>query len=155
LILLFQLLQTGQQEISDNKRLELLATAARLEALIAKKTDGQWVNKFREVLLKERKIQPKYKVILKRIYAVIATQNKHYNEALKLLHEALTYYKDQVNRRAIAACLEEIAEIEFKQQHYTQELEYLKKALSIRVWLKDQYHIDEIQKKIVKVKSSY
>ena len=148
------LLQTEQQEISDNKRLELLATAARLEALIAEKTDGQWVNEFREVLLEERKIQPKYKVILKRIDAVIATQNKHYNEALKLLHEALTYYKDQVNRRAIAACLEEIAEIEFKQQHYSQELEYLKKALSIRVWLKDQYHTDKIQKRIVKINTS-
>ena len=146
--MLFQLLQTGQQEISDNKRLELLATAARLEALIAEKTDGQWVNKFREVLLEEKNSQPKYKVTLKRIDAVIATQNKQYNEALQLLHGALAYYKGQANRRAIATCLEEIAEIEFKQQHYSQVVDYLKKALSIRVWLKDQYHIDQIQTRI-------
>ena len=68
-----------------------------------------------------------------------------------LLHEALTHYKDQINRRAIAACLEEIAEIEFKQHNQVQALEYLKRALTIRNWLKDQYHIDKINKRIVQI----
>jgi len=144
------LVQIEQQE-SNKKRLDLLATAARLEVLNAEKSTNQWEARYRELLLEEKNKQPKYTVILKRIDAVIATQKKQYNDALKLLHGALVYYKEQANRRAIATCLEEIADIEFKQQHYPQAIDYLKKALSIRIWLKDQYHIEEIQKKIRQV----
>ena len=145
------LLQSEQRGRNDNERLELLATAARLETLMNMETEQQWLDKFREALLEERKLQPEFQVILKRIDAVIATQSQQYHKALKLLHEALSYYKDQADRRAIAACLEEIAEIEFKQHNQSQALKYLKRALTIRSWLKDQYHIDQINKRIVQI----
>ena len=145
------LLQSEKRGKNDNERVELLATAARLETLMNMETEHQWLDKFREVLLEERNLQPKFQVILKRINAVIATQNQQYHEALKLLHEALNYYKDQANRRAIAACLEEIAEIEFKQHNQAEALKYLKRALTIRNWLKDQYHIEKINKRIMQV----
>ena len=148
------LLQLETQEINDNKQLELLATAARLEALITVETESRWVRKFRRILSEETKFHPKFQVILKRIDAIIATQNQQYQEALNLLHEVLSYYQGQADRRAIATCLEEIAEIELKQHNKAQGLEYLKRALTIHVWLKDQYHIDKIQKRIIQVNQS-
>jgi len=142
------LLALNQREKIDNKQLEWLATAARLESLVATEAKYLWVTRYRTALLKKNNVQAKFQVALKRIDANIATQNQQYPKALGLLHEALGYYKSQGHRRAIAACYEEMAAIENKQQHHQQELKYLKRALTIRIWLKDQYHIDIIQKKL-------
>jgi len=142
------LLQLDKQDLTDNTKLNLLATAARLETLISAGTKPQWLDKFRASLEREPQ-QPKFQIILKRIDAIIASQKQQYHEALKLLHEALGYYKLQADRRAIASCLEEIAVIELAQNNKSQALEYLKRSLTIRAWLKDQYNIDKIQQKIV------
>lgn len=143
------LLHLNNQKINDRKSLELLATAARLEALMNQETEYSWLYKFRNALSGNKEIHPKFRVILKRIDAVIATQNQHYQEALKLLHQALSFYNKQTNRRAMAACLQEIAEIEFKQHNRLQALKYLKSALTIRTRLNDQFHIDKIQQTII------
>ena len=144
------LLQLDEQEPTENNELNLLATAARLETLISAGTKPQWLDKFRAALAREREPQqPKFQIILKRIDAIIASQKQQYHEALKLLNEALGYYKSQTDRRAIASCLEEIAVIELAQNNKSQALEYLKRALTIHAWLKDQYNIDKIQRKIV------
>ena len=144
------LLQLDEQELTGNKNLNLLATAARLEALISAGRKPQWLDKFRAYLAREREPkQPKFQIILKRIDAIIASQKQQYHEALKLLHEALGYYKLQADRRAIASCLEEIADIELAQNNKYQALEYLKRSLFIRTWLKDQYNIDKIQQKVM------
>jgi len=140
------LLNLNNQKVSDKKGLELLATAARLEALMHQETEYRWLSKFRKAIAENKQVQPKFQVILKRIDAVIATQNQQYPKALDLLHQALIFYKNQSERRAIAACLEEIAKIEFKQHKPLDALKYLKSALSIRTWLKDQFHVDRIQK---------
>ncbi len=146
------LLQSDTQELTDNKRLNLLATAARLETLISAGTKPKWLDQFRDALAQEQEPrQPKFQIILKRIDALIASQKKQYHEALKLLHEALDYYKLQADRRAIASCLEEIAVIELAQNNKYQALEYLKRSLAIRAWLKDQYNIDKIQQKILQI----
>jgi len=136
----------------NNKRIDLLAIAAKLEVLISVETEQQWLNQFRATLLQEGMGQSKFHINLKRIDAVIATQNKQFQQALELLHEALVFYKSQANRRSIAACLEEIAEISLKQNKQVQALEYFNRALAVRVWLKDQYHIDKIQKTILQIK---
>jgi hypothetical protein len=144
------LLQLDKQDLTDNTKLNLLATAARLETLISSGTKPQWLNKFRASLAQEKEPQqPKFQIILKRIDAIIASQKQQYHEALKLLHEALDYYKLQADRRAIASCLEEIAATELAQNNKSQALEYLKRALTIRAWLKDQYNFDKIQQKIM------
>jgi len=144
------LLQLDKQDLTDDTKLNLLATAARLETLISSGTKPQWLNKFRASLAQEKEPQqPKFQIILKRIDAIIASQKQQYHEALKLLHEALGYYKLQADRRAIASCLEEIAIIELAQNNKSQALEYLKRALTIRAWLKDQYNFDKIQQKIM------
>jgi len=144
------LLPLDKREPTENNELNLLATAARLETLISAGTRPRWLDKFRAALAREREPQPpKFQIILKRIDANIATQKQQYHAALKLLHEALGYYKLQADRRAIASCLEDIAVIELAQHHKSQALDYLKRALSIRAWLKNQYHIDKIQQKIV------
>ena len=144
------LLQMDEQEITESKQLNLLATAARLEALIAAGTKPQWLDRFRAALARERESQqPKFQIILKRIDAVIASQKQQHDEALKLLHEALGYYKAQADRRAIASCLEDIADIELAQHHKAQALEYFKKALTIRTWLKDQYNVDKVQHQLM------
>jgi tetratricopeptide (TPR) repeat protein len=142
------LLPLDKREPADNNELNLLATAARLETLISAKTKPRWLDKFRTALAQEPQ-QPKFQTILKRIDATIPSQKQQYREALKLLHEALGYYKLQADRRAIASCLEDIAAIELAQNNKSQALGYLKRALSIRVWLKDPYNIDKIQHKIV------
>jgi tetratricopeptide (TPR) repeat protein len=144
------LLTLDGQEPRDNNELSMLATAARLETLIPAKTKLRWLDKFRAALAREREPQqPKFQIILKRIDATIASQKHQYHEALNLLHEALGYYKLQADRRAIASCLEDIAAIELAQNNKSKALGYLKRALGIRVWLKDQYNIDKIQQKIV------
>jgi tetratricopeptide (TPR) repeat protein len=143
------LLHLEEQEHTDNKKLDLLATAARLETLISAGTKPYWLDKFRSALAREREPQqPKFQIILKRIDAIIASQKQQYHEALKLLHEALGYYKLHADRRAIASCLEEIAAIELAQNNKPQALEHLKRSLTIRAWLKDQYNFAKIQRKI-------
>ena len=132
-----------------SEHIELLATAARLEALIGEEAEVQWNKLFRKTLLQENNIQAKYQVILKRIDAIIAIQNQQYQTALELLQDASDYYKEQANRRAIANCLEEMADVEFKLNNQEQALRYLERALSIRVWLKDQHHINKIQKRMI------
>ena len=144
------LLQLDKQELADNKRLNLLAIAARLETLISAGTKPKWLDQFRVALAQEREPrQPKFQIILKRIDALIASQKPPYHEALKLLHEALGYYKLQADRRAIASCLEEIAGIELAQNNKSLALEYLERSSTIRAWLKDQYNFDKIQQKII------
>ena len=110
------LLPLDGREPADNNELNLLATAARLETLISAKTKPRWLDKFRTALAQEPQ-QPKFQIILKRIDAIIASQKHQYHEALKLLHEALGYYKLQDDRRAIASCLEDIAAIELAQNN--------------------------------------
>jgi len=145
------ILQPLLLERDDHKTIDLLATAARLETLITENTDQQWLNKFQDTLLILGNDQPKYQIILKRINAVIATQNEQYQEAIKLLNEALIFYKQQQDRRAIAACLTEMAIIEIKQNHKAEALQYLNRALTVRVWLKDQYQVDRIRKKMMEI----
>lgn len=143
------LLHLDEQEPTENNELNLLAIAARLETLISAGTKPQWLDKFRAALTRERDPrQPKFQIILKRIDAIIASQKQQYHEALKLLHEALGYYKSEADRRSIASCLEEIAVIELAQNNKSQALKYLNRSLTIRAWLKDQYNIDKIQQKI-------
>ncbi len=135
----------------SNKRLDLLATAARLETLIAEKAEQQWLSKFQAALLRKGSNQPKYQVVLKRINALIAVQHQQYQQAVQLLNESVTFYKQHNNRRAIAACLVEIAEIEIKQQYPVKALNYLNRALNIRTWLKDPYQVDKIKKIILRI----
>jgi len=133
------------------KKIGLLATAARLETLIIENTAQQWLSKFKDALLVSRNGQQKYQIILKRIEAVIATQNKQYQEAIQLLNEALVFYKQQQDRRAIAACLTEIAAIEIAQNHKAEAVQYLNRALTVRVWLKDQYQVERIKNTILEI----
>lgn len=148
------LLALEQWKNINHTQLNLLATAARLETLMGLGTEAQWLKKFRSVLLEKGNSLTKFQIILKRIDAVIATQKQQYPEALALLQTALDFYKTQADRRAIAACLEEMAAIAFQQDNQARVLGYLKRALNIRRWLKDQYHIDKINQRIWQINQS-
>jgi len=145
------ILQPLLSQKGGHKRIDLLAIAARLETLVVENTAQQWLSKFKNALLMAENGQQKYQIILKRIEAVIATQNKQYQEAIKLLNEALGFYKQQQDRRAIAACLTEMAAIEIEQNHKAEAVQYLNRALTVRKWLKDQYQVERIKNTILEI----
>lgn len=140
--------ELNAQKIVDNTQMNVLAMQARLEVLISPLTPSVGLVQFETALTQISLPSPHYQALLKRTLALIALKQGHYQKAIILLTEALTYYKEQANRRAIAACLEELATIEFAQSHTRVAQEYLQKALLIWKWLKNDYKSNQIQKKL-------
>jgi uncharacterized protein HemY len=147
------LLATIATEIEPiNNKLNLLAMAARLEVLISPLTSSAALAQFQSELAKLKPVPPAYQAVLNRILAWAALKQGHYQTAQTLLNQALDYYKEVVNRRAIAGCLEDLAELEIAQQHSQAAAVYWHKALTIRLWLKDQYNSDRIQQQLQAIK---
>jgi tetratricopeptide (TPR) repeat protein len=124
----------------------LLATLARLEVLDSAATKMYWMNKFEQALTKESIKPIKLQLILKRLLAYIAYKKNNLKQAKTLLNQLLTNYQQQANRRGIADCLESIAELELASGNQPQAVIQWKKALAIRLWLKDEYKVEKIQK---------
>jgi tetratricopeptide (TPR) repeat protein len=137
----------GQKNLGD-AQLNLLAMQARLEVLNSSLTQSAALAKFETALAQNEAKSPYYQALLQRILAVIALKRRDYLSATTLLTQALTYYKEQANRRSIAACLEDLAEIEIAQRHQPAAQNYLQRALVIRQWLKNKYKSDKIVKQL-------
>lgn len=125
--------------------LMLLATLARLEVLDSAATKMYWMNKFEQALSKESIKLTKLELTLKRLLAYIAYKKNNSKQAKILLNQLLTHYQQQANRRGIADCLESIAELELASGNQSQAVIEWKKALAIRLWLKDKYKAGKIQ----------
>ncbi len=145
------LAEIDKEKKPDEMQLNLLAMQARLEVLVSPLTKSTGLSRF-ETALTQTEPQPQYQVMLKRISAMIAAKRGEYQTATTLLKEALAYYQEQANRRSIAACLEELAELEMAQQHRKEAREYLNKALVIRQWLKNDYKSNQIKKRLTTIK---
>lgn len=145
------LTELNRQKKTDEMLLNLLAMQARLEILISPLIQSKGLSQF-EAALAQNEPQPQYQVMLKRISAMIAAKRGEYQKAATLLKEALAYYKEQASRRSIAACLEELAELEMAQQHQKEAREYLNKALVIRQWLKNDYKVNKIKQRLATIK---
>lgn len=144
------LVELDGQKQSDEMRLTVLAQQARLEVLIAPQAQSAGLAKFETALTQQP--QPSYQAVLNRILATVATKRGDYQTANQLLTQALSYYQTQANRRSIAACLEELADLEMAQQHQKAAREYLNKALVIRQWLKNTYKSDKIRQRLTTIK---
>lgn len=131
--------------------LKLLATMARLEALNSRATETLWLNKFQQALAKLELKNIKQQMVLNRILAHYAVKEEDYNQAEILLNTALNYYKKQASRRAIADCLEQLAEIAQLKNNLSKAREQWNKALKIRLWLKDEYKAEYIRKQLLKI----
>ena len=140
-----------QKQLADEAQLNLWAMQARLEVSISPLTQSQGLTKF-EAALAQKEPQPHYQAMLKRIRAMIALKHGDYQAANMLLKDALAYDKEQANRRSIAACLEEFADLEMAQHHQKQAREYLNKALIIRQWLKNDYKSGKIKERLAAIK---
>lgn len=145
------LAERDKQTKTDQMQLNLLAMQARLEVLISPLAKSTGLTRF-EAALAQTEPQPQYQVMLKRISALIAAKRGDYKTATALLKEGLAYYQEQANRRSIAACLEELAELEMTQQHRKEAREYLNKALVIRQWLKNDFKSSQIKKRLANIK---
>jgi tetratricopeptide (TPR) repeat protein len=135
----------GLQKL-DEEQLSLLAMQVRLEVLILPATESKTLAKFSAALAENP--SPHYQALLNRSLAVVAVQRKDYQTATNLLTTALAYYKEQANRRSIAACLEELADVEIAQQHFQPAKNYLERALVIRQWLKNDLKIAKLKEKL-------
>ena len=141
------LAELDEQKKTDEAQLNLLAIQARLEVSIAPLANSNGLSRFQSALA-ETEPKPDYQALLKRILAITALKRSDYQTASSLLTEALAYYQEQANRRSIAACLEELAELEIARQHRKSAQEYLKKALLIRQWLKNDYKSAKIKQRL-------
>jgi len=86
--------------------------------------------------------------LFKRLDAHYHRQQGQPEQALELMSMALTLYKSQANRRAIANCLEELATLYQLQHQPNKAKSLLKRAFIIRKWLKDDYKMAALQLKL-------
>lgn len=142
---------TVQTDKQSKPSLNLLAMLARLEVLNSAAKKTVWLEKFQTALLTTEANDEKQQVILKRILGYIALKKSDYRQAEQLFNQALSYYKEQANRRGIADCLERLAEIELERKNFQQAAERLDKALKIRQWLKDDYKTEKIRQQLAEL----
>jgi hypothetical protein len=142
------LAELDEKKPLDTEQLNLLAMQARLEVLISPLGKSDGLSKFETALAKMEPAPPHYQIMLKRILAITASQRGDYSTATHLLKEALAYYQTQANRRSIASCLEELANIETAQRHESAAQDYLNRALLIRQWLKNDYKTNKIRQQL-------
>jgi tetratricopeptide (TPR) repeat protein len=126
---------------------EVLVLHARLEMLIAPRDFSKGLANL-ETAVSQQTIPSPYSALLKRLLAMRAIQGGEFQTAAALLKEALIYYQAQAQRRSIAACLEEMAELEVKQQHIPAARDVLQRALVIRQWLKNDFKTVKIQERL-------
>ena len=86
--------------------------------------------------------------LFKRLAAHIALQQEQHQQAIALMQQSINLYKTKANRRAIATCLEEMAQIYLAKNNYPAARERLTRALAIRQWLKDQYRSTDLINKL-------
>jgi hypothetical protein len=139
------------QKTLDATQLNLLAMQARLEVLISPLHKSNGLIKFESALAQTEPQPAQHQALLKRILAVIALKRGDYPAAVTLLNEACVYYKEQANRRAIASCLEELANVEIVQRHNITARGYLNRALVIWQWLKNEYKSNKINQQLAAI----
>ena len=123
----------------DSRQINLLLTKTKF-AIFAHSTDAdKWFKQLDAVMAETSTINLKQKALFKRLSAHIAQQRNNTEQAITLMQQAIDLYKSEPNRRAIATCLQEIAQFYYTSQNIIAANDSLNRALLIRKWLKDTY----------------
>ena len=121
------------------KQINLLLTKT-IFAIFALSADADsWFKQLDTVIVENSNINIKQKALFKRLSAHIALQKNNKEQAINLMQQAIDLYKSSANRRAIATCLQEIAQFYYTMQNITAANDSLNRALLIRKWLNDTY----------------
>jgi tetratricopeptide (TPR) repeat protein len=123
----------------DSGQINLLLTKTKF-AIFAHSADANsWFKRLDAVMAENSTINLKQKALFKRLSAHITQQKNNQEQAITLMQQAIDLYKSKANRRAIATCLQEIAQFYYTRQNYIAAHESLNRSLLIRKWLKDTY----------------
>jgi uncharacterized protein HemY len=142
------LAQLDLAQPASDSLLNLLAIQARLEIAIHPLAASTGLSHFQTALTTLASPSAYYQALLNQVLARIAFNQQHYPQANNLLTQALTYYQTQARRRAIADCLEELAEVQRAQRNWQAAKQNLTKALIIRSWLKDSYKSNHLKQQL-------
>jgi len=117
-------------------------------AIFAQATDAiDWFQRL-TMATSESPITSVQTALFKRLAAHIALKKGDKEQAQGLMQQALDLYKAEAKRRAIASCLEELAQIHLARQDKLAAKATLKRALIIRQWLKDTYKTQLIMQQL-------
>jgi tetratricopeptide (TPR) repeat protein len=118
-------------------------------ALFAQATDASaWFERLSAVIPGNTQVSNAQLALFHRLAAHNALQAGQHTQALTLMQGALTSYKAAVNRRAIAACLQELANIHIAMHDIPAAKQALGRALFIRKWLQDGYKTQQLSQQL-------
>ena len=132
----------------SRKQINLLLTQTKFAIFAQSAEASQWFEKLNKVILDNSQLTISQQALFKRLAAHIALQKEQHQQAIALMQQSINLYKTKANRRAIATCLEEMAQIYLAKNNYPAARERLTRALAIRQWLKDQYRSTDLINKL-------
>jgi len=136
-----------------SRQINLLFTKTKF-AIFAQSADADnWFKQLDAVMAENSTINIQQRALFKRLSAHIAQQKNNPDQAITLMQEAIDMYKSKANRRAIATCLQELAQFYYARQNIIATHESLSRALLIRKWLKDTYKTTILVKQIQSLNS--
>ncbi len=132
----------------NNTQIKLLLMQTKY-ALFARTPDAPiWFERLSTVMADNAKTSSAQLALFNRLAAHNASHAGRHAQALTLMQAALTSYKAEVNRRATAACLQELAKIHIAMHNIVAAQQALARALLIRQWLQDSYKIQQISQQL-------
>ncbi|MFC1862822.1 tetratricopeptide repeat protein [Thermodesulfobacteriota bacterium] len=123
---------------TDTQTLNVIAS----RTLLAFETDIEqaklWTNQYEEALDSYGQDSPSHSASLERFHAKILIHQKDYTQAERLLDKALGTYKENRDRRSIAATLRELGLLKIEQKQWEVANDLLLRALKIRTLILDR-----------------
>ena len=136
---------------SENERLNILSSMARL-AITRQSADAtQWLQRFQHSLRQSKQDNVRYQALLYRLQAQKKQQEGAYAESQRLLEQALASYQQLAYRRGIAASLQQLAELEAQQQHWQQADGLLQRALPIHLWTLNRIAATQVLERLIDI----
>lgn len=132
----------------NNTQIKLLLMQTKY-ALFARTPDAPtWFERLSAVMAGNTQLSSAQLALFNRLAAHNALHTGRHAQALTLMQAALTSYKAEVNRRATAACLQELAKIHIAMHDILAAQQALGRALLIRKWLQDSYKTQQISQQL-------
>ncbi|BCG65953.1 MAG: hypothetical protein methR_P3825 [Methyloprofundus sp.] len=132
----------------NNAQIKLLLMQTKY-ALFARTPDAPiWFQRLSTVMTDNTQVSSAQLALFNRLAAHNALHAGRHTQALTLMQTSLTSYKAIVNRRATAACLQELAKIHIAMHNIVAAQQALGRALLIRQWLQDSYKTQQISQQL-------
>ncbi|MBC8210481.1 MAG: hypothetical protein H8E21_05385 [Gammaproteobacteria bacterium] len=141
----------AQQQLQNrnSNSLNIISSMARLSVTTGRDDADLWLQRFQQALQPDQPASARYQALLLRLQAQRLQQQNKFADSASRLEQALSLYHQQAYRRGIAATLQQLADLETRQQHWELADHYLQRALQIHLWTLNQHESIQILEQLV------